>query len=570
MQTPRLVTVSQIFQGESRYYAPIFQRFYEWGENEFFKLLDDIENASSKSPEFLGAIVLQDIGKRGGPGSPTKYLIVDGQQRLTTLYMLIIGLAWIDHKFSNGKQAKNLTTNYLSRPPGTYEGLPNLVPTTQDRKQLWNILKDELPIIPWQFDQDPQDESQKQKINQQWKRIQNHLKQNLLSRNTNLNRKEFNSILESVLDHLQVVTITLDKNEDANSIFAKLNARGIPLHLSDLVRNDVFSRFVSGQFPKAKKFYHDRWLPFEKKFPHYSFDQYFPIFANVTFDGKTTKAEAFPKLQELWSTMDSPDSILDELEWYSDYYCSLTKFKELEHSPKSVNYCVERISRMPTSTVTWPFILKMLEAVETKEIPASHCVKSLKIIESFLVRRALMGWEPTGLHAVFKTLWNKTHGEPNKVRKRIFTRTIKCPKDLELKMSLFDEAVDTRVILPYVFQEWEADLINIKDYDPIPEGNMTIEHILPQNLSKPWRKIFSKEVHRKLVGTIGNLAPLSGHQNKSIQDKSWATKKTRFKGSNWKTTQKLSKISEWSPSIIEKRNKEMAVWVNSRWPDPAK
>src|ERR1700722_6899770 len=93
MKTPIITNVHQLFADSARYKAPIFQRYYVWGKKEFTALCDDIENGDPAIGQFLGAIVLKDLGRPSGPSSPTSYLLIDGQQRLTTLYLVLLALA---------------------------------------------------------------------------------------------------------------------------------------------------------------------------------------------------------------------------------------------------------------------------------------------------------------------------------------------------------------------------------------------------------------------------------------------------------------------------------------------
>ena len=95
MKDPDKNSVHDIFDGSIRYSAPVFQRYYVWGYEQLQALLDDIENAADESStQFVGAIVVQDFGKNGGSQSPNEYLMIDGQQRLTTIYLLLCGVVW--------------------------------------------------------------------------------------------------------------------------------------------------------------------------------------------------------------------------------------------------------------------------------------------------------------------------------------------------------------------------------------------------------------------------------------------------------------------------------------------
>jgi hypothetical protein len=166
---------------------------------------------------------------------------------------------------------------------------------------------------------------------------------------------------------------------------------------------------------------------------------------------------------------------------------------------------------------------------------------------------------------LFKTLWEKTKGAPDGVLAKIVTRTIQVPTDLDIRQSLFEEPVDTRVILPYIFEEYERAFTATRKYD-LAKTAATIEHIAPQNLADGWKKVLSPQEHAKLVGLLGNLAALSEKQNKSLQDQSWDEKRKRFKGSDFKATQVLASKRTWNADAILTRTTEMTKWIVARWP----
>ena len=276
MKDPAKTDIHEIFDGSNRYQAPVFQRYYVWGKEELEALLDDVENATDKSStQFIGATVLQDLGKTGGSQSPNEYLMIDGQQRLTTIYLLICAIIWCYLRSRQEDKARTLAETYLAFNAGNYRGMPKLIPTAQDRRQLYEILQNEVDCVAWDFSAFPSDESSKrQGVIRQWENIKKHLSEAVYSKNGRLLKRKLESLSNNLLSHIEVVQIILEPSDDANSVFSKLNYLGIELALADLVRNDVFSRFDAAKMQEATKFYREHWMPFEKSFPKSSFDQY--------------------------------------------------------------------------------------------------------------------------------------------------------------------------------------------------------------------------------------------------------------------------------------------------------
>ena len=152
MKQPDIISVDGLFQASARYKAPVFQRWYVWKDLQLTTLMEDIEAAELIEGQFLGAIVLKDLGRLKGPTSPTNYLMVDGQQRLTTFYLLLVALAKIAKEQGDPETAEYIAKNYLAeaKSPKFY-GWPKLVPTLQDRFALWQILEAHVNEINWDF-----------------------------------------------------------------------------------------------------------------------------------------------------------------------------------------------------------------------------------------------------------------------------------------------------------------------------------------------------------------------------------------------------------------------------------
>lgn len=304
--------------------------------------------------------------------------------------------------------------------------------------------------------------------------------------------------------------------------------------------------------------------PFERSFKKTAdLDSFFPIYSYIAFAGSITKAGAFPELQKRWSKS-APTRILADLEEYAPLFHALISGEAVLGYGKNLNGMINRFYRMPRTTVTWPYILQLLRAVRKGE-NEENAVACLEIVESFLVRRAIAGVEPTGLHAVFKGLWQNAGADPDMIRAKIITRTIKVPSAEELEKKLREEPVDTRVILPNILSELERDLRKKRRYDPITDAVATIEHVMLKKRGAAWAVAAAKD-YDALVGLIGNLVPLSEMQNKSAKDEPWSLKRKRFIGSNFFMAQKVGKSVKWDPAAIRFRTNEISAWVQKRWP----
>lgn len=564
METPDIVTPRELFGTPSRYVAPVFQRYYTWKEKQledFFDDLDDIDPNTS-GQQFLGAIVLQQK-KVSGPGAPRVYLMIDGQQRLTTLYLVLLGLA----SMASGEDSSSLVETYLAVNISKYAGQPKLVPTAQDRGRFYQILKTATEYDSWNVSDEPPLPGARPELDAQWERIQARLAERVLTPTKKIRRKDWERITNAVLDRFEMVSIVLEADEDPNLIFGRLNARGTPLTVADLVRNSVFTRFEHDRPQKSERFYNDRWLPFERSFPNSAaLQRYFQPFAVIRTGGKSTKATAFADLEELWLNR-SAEQVLRELEEYAPYYLSLNSYQPVAELSDAMNTVLRDLAEMPKLSVSWPFTIQVLRAVAGKKLAAGAAEKSLRFVESMLVRRALVGWEPTGLHAIFKSLWKETGAEPAEVAKRLRTGTIKSPTNDEIIADLSEVAVDSRKILPYVLKQYERTLrAHEGTGDDLPVSTPWIEHVLPQSHDKHWSATFTSKQHAAQVGLLGNLTLLTGKQNQKSQNEPWVQKRARYATSDWLMTRNLADIKNWDPRFIAKRTKDLAAWIIKRWP----
>lgn len=567
MKNPDKTNVHDTFDGSVRYSAPVYQRYYVWGDEPLQALLEDIENSGVENLEqFIGATVVQDFGKKGGSQSPNEYLMIDGQQRLTTIYLLICGLAWSYMKGGRDEDATTLAQTYLAFAAGKYKGMPKLLPTVQDRRQLFDILQNDITCIEWNLKGESIDEhSSRHGISSQWENIKWEFSELFFAEDGEFLKENIDEFYERLLSKIVFIQVTLEATDDANTVFSKLNYEGVKLSLSDLVRNDVISRVPDNCKDALDKFYDSTWKPFEKAFPRNSFDQYITIYSFIKFNGLISKSRAFPELQKKWITS-NPTSIVAEMNVYADLYCALVEYNPIKGINEQVGERVHRFSLMPKTTVTWPYILELLNACRDGVASKKQTLQCLSIVESFLVRRAIVGLEPTGLHAVFKGLWGKAGADPKKLKEKIVTGTIRCPNDQQIRETLSSGDMYSRKITKYLLIQRELHFNKENGYDNATE-DFTIEHVLPQSLTADWLDWFNREDHKALLHTIGNLVPLTKGQNGRIKDLDWAKKKGVIKGSNWKITQNAAAARTWDKGQIQRRAKQFADWAVEEWPD---
>jgi hypothetical protein len=210
--------------------------------------------------------------------------------------------------------------------------------------------------------------------------------------------------------------------------------------------------------------------------------------------------------------------------------------------------------------------MQLLTAQSLQEAEIGDVQDCLRIIESFLVRRGLRGIEPTGLHAIFKGMWDAAGSDPRMVRKAIVSRTVAFPSDEELQDAILTWPVYSRKVLPYAMREYERDMSTVDVLQVLPP--ITIDHVMPQSHKGDWAEAVSKADFDRLVDTWGNLVPLSGPANSAKNSKSWSEARKLLESETVfsSTKQVYMHHNVWDATAIEVRSMAIASWALDRWP----
>jgi len=336
----------------------------------------------------------------------------------------------------------------------------------------------------------------------------------------------------------------------------------------DLVRNEIFSRVAAQQLTAIEDIDQRSWQPFYRKFQvgdKSLFDAFFFPFGLIQ-DPNLKKSEVFAKLRDKWRETGDPEIIIRQLAEYQNAFLDLATGSNHQGLPGDVARAFERLRRASTPISTYPFLMRVSNAIRDGVISHEDGIGALQVIESFLVRRSAAGHEPTGLHAVFKRLWADTEGAVNalsvteSIRRH---RTVVWPDNDD-----FREAIETRpmygsAITPYLLAEWNRQLGG-------DQPNLTpwIEHVLPDHPEPSWFDVFTRDEHEQVKDRLANLLPLSSEMNREIGNKPYAAKRQRYRDdSGFKATRKFGEeVETWTPVALKERSRTLSEWALARWP----
>lgn len=566
------ISFSDIVSGDNVINIPLFQRAYRWGAPNLKELWDDVDDIieeKSKS-QFLGVLVL--VSQTGKIGRPDVFDVVDGQQRLSTCYLIILGLAYVAAKNGNAVWAAEVVSKFLllrqfsDNPYNT-----KLVPAAADRQQfksLWDKLR-ALPALntPGLFGTNPPSPPAPAglptgNMTKQFDRITRRLNEVYKDKS----QDGLDKILQILVSTLSFVQISLRDPTAAPKIFERLNARGEKITTGDLVRNEIFSR-VANDPGMAQAIFSNDWQPFEARFHDYNIDLERYLFPyGLVINSQITKAELFSTLRKRWDGLANPQAIIADLARYFPEFVAL-EVGILDPSwGKQLGVQMRRLHEMGAPSSVYPFVFNLFQAMRRGEGEENQVCEALDLVEGFLFRRAICGYEPTGLHAVFKGLWRESSSEGfpthTSISKAISARTtVPWPNDVEFSANIASGNLYDRNIRKFALLEFER---SVKGESPADD--FEIEHILPQTSNPHWEELFGDQ-YKELLNTWANLIPITRSMNPSVGQQNFSGKTKSYKDSIFATTRDVGQSwSEWTPSALASRAAVLQKWAVARWP----
>lgn len=548
---------------------PLFQRPYVWSKKQLERMTDEIESIAEKldTSRFLGAVIA--VTRPSNPSQPTPYEIVDGQQRLTTLYLFLLAAAQLAAREGKSDYARGLIgTNLIVDWAQNIVTNTKLQPSMGDRPQFkaifdlvanagdlsdWLPIKAKLPLGVGSSDG---------ALVRQFKNIQKYLRNKLSAGGF----QAVEDLVDAARNGLTFVFILLKDPGSAFTVFEGLNDPGVPIAVEDLVKNEVFSRIGYDELA-AKSLHDNRWLPFRERFRDKFNDYFFPY--TVLLKSSTSRTEMFGELRSNWKNLDATQ-IIEQLEEYAGPYLAIIGVEKAELLYKSsVAEQISKLVRLRQPAATFPFEMKLLKSLEEGNISAIDVAGCLKVLESFLVRRAISGIEPTGLLGLFRTMWSSTDGHPNaeNVAAVILKRlTVEWPSDQRVREAIASRPIYGSAIAKYIVMEYDRSLG--QDHPEDLDG--TLEHIMPSSYCDTWKDVVSKSDHAKVKDLLANLIPLSVKMNQAVAQSSFEQKKQALaKESKYISARAFfEKYDCWGVAEIEHRSEELAQWATTRWKRP--
>lgn len=548
--------IYEILNGNKQFLIPVYQRFYSWDIEQCKRLWNDIVEMQRKGKvgHFVGSIV--NIAEQAMPTGVQKYMIIDGQQRMTTLTLLLLALR--DYAIKNpgdtSINARRIDNMLLKNEYENGDERYKLLLTETDRNILINLVE-EKPIA----------EGTRSRLIENYKFFADKLADKEI-----LPAEVYESI-----GKLQIVNITLDRAvDDAQAIFESLNSTGKELSESDLIRNYV----LMGLEPSEQIYvYEHLWRPMEQLFVYETqgtvMDAFFRHYLTMKLARIPKQGRVYEefKLYHLNCEFGTIRELCQDLLDYAKYYTNIVFKRNFDLDLKKLYEDIIDL-RME---VSYPFLLKIHHDCTDGIITSDELKEILKLCISYVLRRAICEIPTNSMNKTFATLKNyiKPDDYLNSVKAFfVMQDTYKeFPDNDKFEGAFVSRDIYNMRARNYILSRLE----NFEKKAPIIIENYTIEHIMPQNknLSLEWQADLGadwQEVQKKYLHTIGNLT-LTAY-NSEMSDRPFREKMNMpggFKESALRLNKYIVLLNEWNEKHIQERANMLAKKAESIWPYPS-
>ena len=546
---------------DKRYVIPVYQRKYNWKYENCCQLYDDLKKIviDGRDSHFFGSIVSAVVAN----GSKIEYHIIDGQQRLTTITLLLLAIrnliAQGKVKTNEEKLDEQISQRFLISPWASEDDKIKLRSGKNDREALAKLFGEE----------EDYDHSSNLTINYQFF--------------YDMVMKEEIPVadLYNAIGKLEIISITLDQGDNAQLIFESLNSTGLALTEGDKIRNYVLMGLPA---QNQSKYYNEYWEKIEKC-TNNDVSGFVRDYLSIKQQVTPTVNNVYRAFKRYAESLSFPiDTLLIDLLRYARFFEKLLTCKSGMQEQK-LDDCLYRLMRLEI-VVTRPFLLEVLRLHQDGKLTTDDVLRIFLITENYLFRRNICEVPTNALNKIFlnlnKEILRYDNTADDYVSKFIYALLSKkdsgrFPDDNEFQMALAEKQVYQMrgKYKAYMFERFENyGTIETKDvYTHLDNNVYTIEHIMPQHLTPAWNESLganAEEIHQTWLHRLANLT-LTGY-NPNLSNNTFIEKRDAkeggYKASGLRMNQKIATKDTWGLAELEERNKEMLELAMEIWAYP--
>lgn len=543
---------------KKRFIIPVYQRNYDWKTENCKQLYDDLVKVikNKRRSHFFGSLV----SVYEPSGRNTEFLVIDGQQRLTTVSLLLLAMYnLIKSGIITPKDVyldKQIYEDFLVDKYQPEETRIKLKPVKNDQKAFGKLFND----------------------------AREHIRESNLTTNYNyfyerIQKQEISiDELFDAICRLEIINITLNNEDNSQLIFESLNSTGLDLSEGDKIRNFILMGLPS----KEQDEYYDKYWNRIEECTKYDVSSFVRDYLSI-------KQLAIPSQKKIYisfkdyvdqKSIETEELLKDLLAYAKRYKILLSGGTE----NKALDACIYRLNRLET-TVTRPFFLEVLRLYDENKLDISEVSEIFLITENYLFRRAICDLPTNALNKIFSTLHREIAryegndvGYLEKFKYALLSKKDRArfPDDDE-----FAERFTERPIYQmnsknkiYIMERLENySTLEDKDvYGHCDDGTYSIEHIMPQHLTPTWIKVLGEdyeEIHEMWLHRIANLtltAYNSKYSNSTFEEKK--SMKNGFEDSGIRMNTYIAKKDKWTLAELEERNQYLMGRALEIWAAP--
>ena len=542
-----------------RFIIPVYQRNYDWKMEHCKQLYDDLVKIirQNRKSHFFGSIV----SVQSESGTMEEFLIIDGQQRLTTISLLLLA---IYHLLSSGKMVSRdhqltdkILKKYLIDEYEPEEKRIKLKPIKNDQKAFGILFDQDEEYIP--------DSNLTINYRYFYDRIQH-------------GELDIDELFDAICK-LEIINISLNHEDNPQLIFESLNSTGLNLSEGDKIRNYILMGLPNDQ---QTKFYEKYWNRIES-YTDYDVSSFVRDYLSIKQQSTPNMNSVYPTFKKYVEDAEVADiePLLKGLLEYAKRYAFLIKGG---HSDERLNSCIYRLNRLSTS-VTRPFLLEVIRLSESGALTADELIEVFHFTESYLFRRAICDLPTNALNKIFLLLHREIirfdGDESHYVEKFKYALLSKRERTRFPSDEEFAECMSTRNIYGmnpknklYLFERLEnSETSETKDvWGHLDRGEYSIEHIMPQHLTAAWIVSLGdnyEAIHTNWLHRLANLT-LTAY-NSRYSNSPFAEKRDMphgFKDSGLRINQWVGRKEQWGLPELEERDQLLKNTVIGIWPYP--
>ncbi|MGW1074934.1 GmrSD restriction endonuclease domain-containing protein [Streptomyces sp. NPDC002537] len=562
---------ADLMQGRAQQFqVPLYQRTYSWSEKQLAQLWNDIleqaellEDGATVSTHFLGSVVLAPSPQN--EVTFPRWLVVDGQQRLTTLSL---ALAAIRDHIADGQpdEAERIDEEYLINKRKKGDDYFRLLPTQADRPQyathIRSVHSEQVPgervAAAYRF-----------------------FRRRLVEADNPASPQDVLRIEQAITSRLTLVAVTAERGDNVHRIFESLNNTGLKLSQADLLRNYLFMRLPT----RGEHVYETHWLPLQASLSNDELEQLMWLQLVLDGDDRVRRQDLYAAQQQRFESGRTGGAQTEaDIEAYiKELHRRSVHFRRVIHPAEETSPLVRsHLSRLHDwqAVVTYPALMLLLDRWERGELDERETARAMSYIESFLVRRMICRVPTNNLNRVFQSVPAQLpHDVPvaDGVHQLLSAENRFWPDDEELSEKIrtapfyqYGRPNQRRLVLQRLEESYEHP-------EPVNFGSaqLTIEHVMPQSPGEEWMRMLQEDVtgsespedlHARLQHTIGNLT-LTG-VNSELSNHPFERKQGLLQGSHLEMNRNIAATERWGAREILARAGELADRAARLWPAP--